>query len=75
MSNNIVSRPFRPDPAMACERCVFGTGKHLEQCHATVVKNVQLPWTHAYVTLVLDDRMRRNVIEGITLSDWTPNKR
>ncbi|MFH1111002.1 MAG: hypothetical protein V1790_17655 [Planctomycetota bacterium] len=26
------SRPYNPDPAMACEKCVFGTGEHAEWC-------------------------------------------
>lgn len=29
---DIVSRPFKP--AMACERCVFGTGQHAEWCES-----------------------------------------
>ncbi len=25
---SIVSKPFRPNPAICCEACVFGSGKH-----------------------------------------------
>lgn len=36
--SDIVSRPYRPDPAHCCERCVFGTGEHSEypNCEAKV---------------------------------------
>jgi len=26
--SDLMSRPYKPDPAMACERCVFGRGEH-----------------------------------------------
>ena len=29
---DLVSRPFNPDPAMACEACIFGSGVHSEWC-------------------------------------------
>lgn len=30
--SDIVSRPYRPDPKMACPRCVFRTGVHADWC-------------------------------------------
>ena len=29
---DVTSRPFRPDPARCCERCVFNTGDHAAWC-------------------------------------------
>ena len=29
---SIVSRPYKPDPAFCCERCIFGTGEHAPDC-------------------------------------------
>lgn len=26
------SRPYRPNPEMACEKCVFGSGEHADWC-------------------------------------------
>lgn len=26
------SNPYKPDPAMCCEACVFGRGEHAEWC-------------------------------------------
>ncbi len=31
---DITSRPYRPNPEMACERCCFGRGPHATFCHA-----------------------------------------
>ena len=28
----IQSRPYLPNPAMSCERCVFGRGDHADHC-------------------------------------------
>ena len=28
----IVSKPFRPNPEVVCERCVFGHGEHAGWC-------------------------------------------
>ena len=70
-SGVIVSRPFRLNPKMACERCVFGTGEHQAECHVTVKENVQIPWTQSCGRLILDDRMPKNVIETVNSSDWT----
>ena len=32
MSDTLQSRPYRPDPAKACELCCFGTGDHALWC-------------------------------------------
>jgi hypothetical protein len=29
---SITSRPYKPDSAKCCERCVFGSGEHAEWC-------------------------------------------
>lgn len=30
--SEITSKPYKPDPAMACDRCCFGRGEHAEWC-------------------------------------------
>ena len=29
---DITSRPYRPNPDVTCERCVFGSGEHAKWC-------------------------------------------
>ena len=36
MPETIVSRPYHPQ--MACERCVFGTGKHSDFCEVATLR-------------------------------------
>lgn len=31
---DLCSRPYKPDPKMACEACVWGRGDHAEWCDA-----------------------------------------
>lgn len=37
----IQSRPFRVNAAMACERCVFGSGEHAEHCIARAIERAE----------------------------------
>jgi hypothetical protein len=32
--SDLMSRPYKPDPAIACEACVFGRGVHALWCPA-----------------------------------------
>jgi hypothetical protein len=37
--DRIHSRPYKPDPAMSCERCCFNSGVHADWC----LKRVERP--------------------------------
>jgi hypothetical protein len=30
--SDLMSRPYKPDPARCCEACAFGRGEHAEWC-------------------------------------------
>lgn len=33
---DLMSRPYKPDPAACCEACVFGRGEHAEWCRERI---------------------------------------
>lgn len=45
--SGITSRPYHPDPQMACERCVWGRGEHAEWCDNYKIQVYLRKWISA----------------------------
>lgn len=39
-----MSRPYKPDPAVCCEACVFGRGEHARWCYRGIRKRLGAEW-------------------------------
>ena len=85
--SDTTSRPYRPNPEMACERCVFGRGEHAEFCpkDAPYVGTPRPPWMDgisldgkplrigAHATLTFDTAPAADEDIGITVTlDYVP---
>jgi hypothetical protein len=64
---SITSMPFRPNPEMCCEACVFGRGEHAEWCY---VRTATCPMCDGELVFDLRDRVRLAQCRGWCKRRW-----
>jgi len=64
LMSDLTSRPFRPDPQQACERCCFGSGYHAYWCELG-----EPAWIESMVRLPEIIKLQRDYNEALSLQN------